>query len=80
MLLGAGHWQGEEQPQVDRCSGRVQALQLLEPGSDIADIVDRVLTRDDARCCEPRSTAVKNYAEHYQRYQQAVSAVTSLYQ
>ena len=69
-----------EQDEGAALGAAMQALQLLEPGSDIADIVDRVLTRDDARCCEPRSTAVKNYAEHYQRYQQAVSAVTSLYQ
>ena len=58
----------------------MQALQLLEPGADIADLVDRILTRDDERCCEPRPAAVKDYAEHYQRYQQAVAAVTTLYQ
>ena len=58
----------------------LQALQLLESGSDVAELADANLTRDAERCCEPRSTAAKQYAESYQDYQQAVAAVTALYQ
>jgi xylulokinase len=57
----------------------LQALQLIEPGADIADIVDAHLTRDEARCCEPRPAAVDDYADAYRGYRAAVEAVTPLY-
>ncbi len=68
-----------EQDEGAALGAAMQALQILEPASEISEITDAVLTRDDERCCEPRSTAVTNYADHYERYQQAVAAVTSLY-
>ncbi|MFK7958761.1 MAG: xylulokinase [Lysobacterales bacterium] len=57
----------------------MQALQLLTPDSDIASIVDDHLVTDPGRCCEPESAAVDDYAKHYQPYQQAVDAITTLY-
>ena len=57
----------------------LQALQILEPGAPIADLVDTHLTRDEERCCEPRRAAVKHYEAAYRDYQGAVAAVTSLY-
>ena len=69
-----------EQDEGAALGAALQALQLLEPGSDIAALVDSMLKRDDRRSCEPRRTAAKQYAESYQEYQRAVAAVTSLYQ
>ncbi len=57
----------------------MQALQVLTPGSDIASIVDEHLVADLARCCEPEPSAVGDYADHYQSYQRAVDAITTLY-
>ena len=57
----------------------LQALQLIEPGASIADIVDVHLTRDEARCCEPRPAAVSDYADAYRGYRAAVDAITPLY-
>ena len=57
----------------------LQALHVIEPGADIADIVDAHLTRDEARCCEPRPAAVGDYADAYRGYRAAVEAVTPLY-
>ena len=57
----------------------LQAMQLLEPGSDIAQLADANLTQDAERSCEPRKAAVKHYRESYAQYQRAVDAVTTLY-
>ncbi|MEO0996811.1 MAG: xylulokinase [Pseudomonadota bacterium] len=58
----------------------LQAMQLLEPGARLAELVDAVLSRDERRCCEPRRAAVSHYEENYRQYRQAVTAVTALYQ
>ena len=58
----------------------IQALQLLSPDTDIADVASQALTRDESRCLEPRQEAVEQYAEIYRSYQDAVQAVTRLYQ
>lgn len=57
----------------------LQALQLIETGAAIEDLVDMHLSRDQARSCEPRETAVKNYRDIYQEYGRAVEALASLY-
>lgn len=57
----------------------LQALQLLEPGSSIGELTDAHLTRDAERCCEPQRSAVNHYREAYGHYQDAVTAVASLY-
>ncbi len=58
----------------------LQALQVLNPDSDLADIASSALTRDEARCREPGRAAVEQYADIYSSYQDAVQAVTRLYQ
>ena len=57
----------------------LQALELVESGASIEDLVDAHLTTDDSRSCEPRSAAVNDYKDYYQDYQRAVEAVTSMY-
>ena len=57
----------------------LQALQLVESGASIEDLVDAHLTKDDSRSCEPRTAAVNDYKDYYQDYQRAVEAVTSMY-
>lgn len=57
----------------------LQALQLVETGASIEELVDTHLGRDQGRCCEPRKTAVKNYRDIYQEYERAVAAVAGLY-
>jgi xylulokinase len=57
----------------------LQAMQLLETGSDIAELADANLTRDEERSCEPRKAAVREYKALYEQYQRAVEAVTTLY-
>ena len=57
----------------------LQALELVESGASIEDLVDAHLTKDDSRSCEPRSAAVNDYKDYYQDYQRAVEAVTSMY-
>jgi xylulokinase len=57
----------------------LQALQLVEPGTIIEELVDTHLSRDESRCCEPREAAVTNYRDFYQDYQRAVEAVAALY-
>ena len=57
----------------------LQALQLIESGSSMEELVDAHLTHDKERCCEPRGTAVKNYQEAYTDYRRAVEAVAGMY-
>ena len=59
----------------------LQAMALLESGSghSLEALVRDHLVRDEARCCEPQSTAVAFYAEAYHDYQRAVRAVSALY-
>lgn len=68
-----------EQEEGAAFGAALQAMQLLEPGTSIAELVKANLSRDEARCCEPRRAAVTFYEEAYGRYQQAVAAVSSLY-
>ena len=58
----------------------IQALQLIEPGEHIAVLADANLSRNDQASCVPGDEAVEIYTEAYQRYCQAVAAVSSLYQ
>lgn len=57
----------------------LQALQLVDPGASIEDLVDEHLSKDDSRSCEPCSAAVEDYKDYYQDYQRAVEAVASMY-
>jgi len=57
----------------------LQALQLVETGASIEELVDVHLDRDEARCCEPRDSAVNSYREIYGEYGRAVNATSSLY-
>lgn len=68
-----------EQDEGAAFGAALQALQLLEPGATIAELAGQHLTRDEARCCEPRAAAVKHYKEAYSEYQRAVEAVTAMY-
>jgi len=68
-----------EQDEGAAFGAALQALQLVEEGATIEELVDTHLTRDETRCCEPRPTAVRNYEDHYQEYQRAVEAVATMY-
>ena len=57
----------------------LQALQLVETGASMGELVDTHLVRDDGRCCEPRKAAVSSYIELYGEYQRAVGAISTLY-
>lgn len=57
----------------------LQALQLLEPGSSIAELTQAHLVRDDKRCCEPQRSAVNPYRDAYRHYREAVTAISALY-
>ena len=57
----------------------LQAMQIIEPGSELVELATENLARDEARCCEPRKAAVQHYKESYEQYQRAVEAVTALY-
>ena len=69
-----------EQDEGPAFGAALQALQLINPGTSIVELADEYLTRDEPRCCNPRSAMVTQYAEAYHQYQQAVSAVATLYQ
>ena len=58
----------------------LQALAMLE-GSDVdlAALTSEHLVPDEARCREPRPSAVTFYNETYNEYQQAVEKVAALY-
>jgi len=68
-----------EQDEGAAFGAALQALQLIEVGAGIEELVDAHLTRDESRCCEPRKAAVSFYKETYQEYQRAVDAVARLY-
>ena len=68
-----------EQQEGAAFGAALQALQLLEPGASISEICRTNLTRNDDHCCEPRRDAVNFYQEAYGQYEQAVTAVSSLY-
>jgi len=58
----------------------LQALAMLE-GSDVNldDLTSEHLVRDEARCRDPRSSAVNFYNESYDEYQLAVEKIAALY-
>jgi len=68
-----------EQDEGAAFGAALQALQLVETGASIEELVDAHVTKDESRSCEPRSAAVKKYKDHYQEYQRAVEAVASMY-
>jgi xylulokinase len=59
----------------------LQALGMVESCDpcDLQQLVDAHLTRNEAMSYEPNDAAVKLYEEAYQRYQQALNALTPLY-
>ncbi len=58
----------------------LQALAMLEgDGVDLQNLTRAHLEKDEARCCEPRPSAVNFYNETYNQYQQAVDKVAALY-
>jgi O-antigen biosynthesis protein WbqV len=71
-----------EQDEGAAFGAALQALQLVESASGIADIgalVDAHTSRDESRCCEPDATAVRFYNDAYRDYQRAVDAAAGLY-
>lgn len=58
----------------------LQALQLLDSGTRIDELVDVHLTRDEERCCVPHDTAVENYDEAYEEYRRAVDTISHFYE
>jgi len=68
-----------EQDEGAAFGAALQALQLIEVGTGIEELVDTHLTRDDSRCCEPRKAAVNFYKDTYQEYQRAVDTVAGMY-
>lgn len=68
-----------EQDEGAAFGAALQALQIVEAGSRIEDLVDTHLTRDASRCCDPRKAAVNNYRDYYEEYQRAVSSVAGMY-
>ena len=68
-----------EQDEGAAFGAALQALQVVEPGISIEELVDTHLTKDESRCCEPRSAAVNNYKDIYEDYQRAVDAVAGMY-
>lgn len=57
----------------------LQALQLVEAGATIEELVDAHLIRDSRRGCEPHDDAVAEYRGFYGDYKRAVDALTTLY-
>lgn len=68
-----------EQDEGAAFGAALQALQIVEAGSRIEELVDAHLTRDSSRCCEPRKAAVNNYKDYYEEYQRAVRSVAGMY-
>ena len=56
----------------------LQALAMLD-GSDLVELADEHLDRDEARSCEPRPSAVNFYNDTYQEYQRITEKVAALY-
>jgi len=58
----------------------LQALAMLQgEQTDLAELTREHLVRDEARCCDPRASAVNFYNESYNAYQLAVEKVAALY-
>jgi xylulokinase len=59
----------------------LQALSALQGGGqqDLQQLAEDHLSRNEEWCCQPIGSSVSFYAECYQNYQQAVSAMTPLY-
>lgn len=58
----------------------LQALSMLEGDDcDLAALTREHLAKDEARCCEPRPSAVSFYNETYGEYQRAVDNVAAYY-
>ena len=57
----------------------LQALQLLETGASIEELVDAHIEKDVGRSCEPCGAAVNTYRECYREYRRAVAAVSEMY-
>lgn len=68
-----------EQDEGAAFGAALQALQVIEAGSSIEELVDEHLTRDAVRSCEPRKVAANEYKAYYEHYQRAVSAIAGLY-
>lgn len=70
-----------EQDEGASFGAALQALGLLEgcDNGDFQQLADTHLTRNEALCCEPKTSAVSFYNETYANYQQAVRAITPLY-
>jgi len=68
-----------EQDEGAAFGAALQALQLVEKGAGIEELVDVHLSKDENRCCEPRKAAVTNYRDFYKEYQCAVEAVAGMY-
>ena len=60
----------------------LQALHVIENGgsSGLPQLAGDHLSRNEPLCCEPKKSAVNFYEDSYQNYQQAVKAITPLYQ
>lgn len=58
----------------------LQALAMLDgDDGDLRELTVEHLARDEARCCDPRPSAVTFYNETYNEYSQAVEKVAALY-
>ena len=57
----------------------LQAVQVVEEGISLEELVDAHLEIDDDRSCEPGTASVNEYGDHYGEYRRAVKAVAALY-
>jgi xylulokinase len=67
-----------EQDEGAAFGAALQALAIVADTS-LPELVNRHLTRDESRCCDPQPAAVNYYRDSYANYQRATAAVTSLY-
>lgn len=70
-----------EQDEGASFGAALQALSVIENcgQSDMQQLADEHLTRDEAHCVQPEDSAVSFYQETYSRYQESVGAITPLY-
>ena len=70
-----------EQDEGASFGAALQALSVLDgcESNDFQQLVDEHLTRNEALCCEPKSSAVNFYNETFANYRQAVRTITPLY-
>lgn len=57
----------------------LQALEIIESGSNIVELTKEHLSSDESRSHEPNDSAVNIYRDTYQEYKKAVDAVSSMY-